>query len=109
MVLALTVDPLSLIFGHPGPTLLTFARMEVGIEHGQIGTVLIEDLVGLYIRMIDGNLLILLKRDAIQAISQSEHALNHLRQFEVRAQHFGIDVIALQFEFVGIEAEIPRL
>ena len=34
-ILALAVDPLTLVFRHPCPTLLALARMEVGIEDSQ--------------------------------------------------------------------------
>ena len=108
-ILALLIDKLSLILGHPCPTLLAFTRMEVGIEHGEIGAVSIEHLVGLHVGMIHGDVLILLERDAIQAVGQSEDAVDHLVQLEVRAQHLGIDVIFLQLQLMAIESHVPRL
>ena len=64
-VLPLLVNPLSLIFRHPCSALLSLARMEVGIEHGEIRTVLVEHLVCLHVGMIDGDVLVLLECYAV--------------------------------------------
>ena len=82
-VFSFPVDTLSLIRCHPRTALLAFARMEVGIEYGEIRAILVEHLIGLDIRMIDRDVLILLKGDAVEAVGQSEDAVNDLRQFEV--------------------------
>ena len=101
-VLALLVDILSLILGHPCPTLLAFAWMEVGIEHSQEGAVLIEHFVGFHIRMIDWNVLVLLERDAIQTVGQAKHAIDDFLQLEIRTEHLGIDIIFSQLELMRI-------
>ena len=108
-ILALTVDPLTLIFCHPCPTLLAFARMEVGIEYCQERAVLIENLVGLHVRMIDGNIFVLFEANAIQTVSQAKDAIDDLRQLKIGTQHLCIDIVFLQLELVRIEAKIPRL
>ena len=108
VVHSLAVDPLTLVFRHPGPTLLTFSRMEVGIEHREIGAILIKHLVSLHVRMIDGNRRILLEGDTIETVGQPEDTVDYLRQLEIGAQHLCIDVITLQLQLMGIEAEIPR-
>ena len=108
-VFTFSVDILSLIFRHPRTALLAFARMEVGIEHSEERAVLIEHLVSLDVRMIDGNVLVLLECDAIQLIGQSEDTVNHPLQFEIRTQHLGIDVVLLHLQLVRIEARVPRL
>ena len=105
----LALHPLSLIGGHPCPTLLTLARMEVGIEDCQEGTVLIEHLVSLHIWMVDGDVLVLLEGDAIQAIGQTKHTIDHLGEFEIGTQHLSVDIKLLQLELMGVEAEVPRL
>ena len=75
-VLALLVDALSLVLRHPGAALLTFAGVEVGIEDGEVGTVAVKHLVGLHVGMVDGDVLVLLERDAVQTVGQSEHAVD---------------------------------
>ena len=102
-VFTFSVDILSLILRHPRSALLAFARMEVGIEDGEERAVLIKDFVSLHVRMIDGNVLVLLKRDAIQLIGQSEDAINNSLQFEVGTQHLGIDVVLLHLQLVRVE------
>ena len=63
-----TFFPLALVFGHPGSTLLTLAGMEIGIEYSQERAILIKHLVSLYIRVINGDILVLLKGDTVQTI-----------------------------------------
>ena len=104
---ALAVDILSLVFRHPGAALLPFAGMEVGVEHGQEGTILVEHLVGLHVGMIHGNVLVLLEGDAIEAVGQSEDTVDDPRQLEIRSQHLGIDVVFLQLELVRIKPLVP--
>ena len=106
---AFLVDILSLILSHPCSTLLAFAGVEVGIEHSQEGAVLVEHLVGLHVRVINGNILILLERDAIEFVGQSKDAIDNLVQLEVRTQHLGIKVVFLQLKLVCIEGGIPLL
>ena len=105
----LTIDPLSTILRHPCPTLLAFTRMEIGIEHGEEGAILVKHLVSLHIGMIDGNLLIFLEGDAIKTVCQSEDTIDNFRQFEIRTQHLGIDIVFLQLQLVRIIAEVPGL
>ena len=76
--------PLSLILCHPCTSLLSLTWMEVGIEYSKERSVLVKYLVCLNIWMIYWYILILLECDAIQTVSQSEHAINNLRQFEIR-------------------------
>ena len=83
--------------------------MEVCIEHSQIAAVLVEHLVGLDVRMINGDILVLLECDTIEFVGQTEHTVYHLRQFEVGAQHLSIQVIFLHLQLVGIEPCVPRL
>ena len=59
--------------------------MEVCIEYCKIRAVFVEYLVGFHIWSIYGNILILLECDAIQAVCQSEDAIDNLIQLEVRA------------------------
>ena len=101
--------PLSLIFCHPCTALLTLTWVEVGIEYSKERSVLIKHLVCLNIWMIYWYILILLECDAVQAVSQTEHAINNLRQFEVRTQHLGIDIILLKLQFVRVVREVPWL
>ena len=86
---------MSLVFSHPGTSLFAFAGMEVGIEYSQIAAVLVEYLVCLYIRVIDWDVLALLERDAIQAVSQSEDTFDDIFQFEVGPEHLSIQIVFL--------------
>ena len=106
-ILTFLIDILALVLCHPSPTLLAFARMEVCIEHSQIAAIFIKNLVGFHVRMIDGDSLIFLEGDAVKAVSQTEDAVNHLVQLEVRTQHLGIEVVFLQLQLMGIERGIP--
>ena len=81
------IDPLSLKFGHPSTALLTFSRMKVGIKHSEIFAVGIEYFIGFHIGMVNRNVLILSKRDAVKFIRQTEYPFYHVGKFEVRAQH----------------------
>ena len=82
-VFAFLVNKLPLVLRHPGTALLAFARVEVGVEHSQVASVLVENLVGFHVRMIDGNVLVFLECDAIQAVGQSEDSLDDVLQLEV--------------------------
>ena len=108
-VLSFAVNPLSLELRHPCTSLLTLSWVEVGIEHSQIRSVLVEHLVSLYVGMIYGNLLVFLKGDAIKTVSKSEDTINHLRQLKIRTKHLCIEVELLQLQTVRIEPLIPRL
>ena len=59
--------------------------------------------------MINRDFFIFFKGNAIKTGCQSENATDNLRQFKIRSQHLGIDIVFLQLQFVGIETEIPRL
>ena len=59
--------------------------------------------------MIDGDVIVLFEGNAVQAVCQSEDAVDDLRQFEIGSQHLGIDIVFLQLKLVRIEAEVPRL
>ena len=106
-VFALLGNPLTLILRHPGTALFTLAGMEIGIEHSQIASVLVEHLVGFHVGMIHRDILVLLERDAIQAVGQSEHTVYHFRQLKIGAQHLGIQVVFLHLQLVRIETCIP--
>ena len=106
---SLPVYPLSLVFRHPGSSLLSLSGVEVGIEHGEVFPVVVKHLICLHIGVVHWYLLVLLERDAIQSVCQSEHSVNHLVQFQIRTQHLRVEVEALQLQFVGVEAEVPRL
>ena len=99
---------LSLIFCHPGTSLLTLAGVEVGIEYGQVRAVLVEHLVGFHIGMIYGDILVLLESDAVQLISQSEDTFDNVFQLEIRTQHLLIQVVFLHLQLVAVEGGVPR-
>ncbi len=84
VVLTLAVNPLSLIFGHPGTTLLAFAGMEVGIEYSQIRAVFIKHLIRLNVRVIDRNILVFFESDTVKTVGKTEDTIDDLRQFEIR-------------------------
>ena len=83
-VLPLAVNPLSLIFRHPGTTLLAFARMEVCIEYGQIRAIFIKHLIRLNIRMIDRNSLVFFESNTVKTVGQAKDTIDDLRQLKVR-------------------------
>ena len=108
-ILALTVNPLPLVFCHPGTTLFTLSGMEIGIEDSQERAVLVEHLVSFHVGMIDWDVLVFLKGNAIQAIGQAKDTINHLRQLEIGTQHLCIEIVFLKLELMRIEAKVPRL
>ena len=57
--------------------------------------------------MVHGNLLVLLERDAVQAVGQSEDAVDDLVQLEVGPQHLRVDVELLHLQLVRVEASVP--
>ena len=95
-VLTFFIYILSLVFRHPCPTLLTFAGMEIGIEHCQERTIFVEHFVGLHIGMVDRYLRVLLERDAIETGGQTEHPVDDLVQLEIGTQHLRVDIVFLQ-------------
>ena len=105
---AILVLPLFLVTGHPGTRTLAGTRMEIGIEYCQETAVLVVYFIRLHIRMIDRNVRVFLKGDAIQTGSQSEYPLNHVLQFEVRTQFLFVQVEFLFFQFFGIVGPVPR-
>ena len=101
-VLALMVDGLLLEFRHPGTVVLTLAWVEVGVEDGEIAAVLVKDLIGLDVGMIDGDVLVFLECDAIEAMCQTEDAVDDLVELEVRTQHLRVDIVVLNLQLMGI-------
>ena len=97
------------IIGHPCPTLFAVARMEIRIKHGEMAAVGIFHLVCLHIGVVNGDIRIFLKGDAVEARGQSEHALYHVAQLEVRAQLLGIEIVLLAAQEVRVIGKIPRL
>ena len=83
--------------------------MEVGVEHGQESAVFVIYLVGRHVGVIDRDVRVFLERDAVEPCGQPEHALFHACQFEIRAEHFPVNVVFLQLQLVGVVAEVPRL
>ena len=59
--------------------------------------------------MIYWNIFIFFKSNAVQAIGQSKYAIDDLSEFEIGAQHLGIEIKLLQLQFVRIIREIPWL
>ena len=108
-VYALAVNPLSLKFCHPCSSLLALARMEVGIEHGEIRSVAVVHLIRLYVGMIHGDVLVLLECDAVQTVGKAEYSVYHARQLEVGAEHLSVEVILAHLQLVRIKSEVPRL
>ena len=108
-VLALAVDELSLIFCHPCTALLALAGVEVGIEDSQEAAVLVEHLVGLDVRVVDGDVLVLLESDAVQSVSQSEDTFDDIGQLKVWAQHLCVQVVLLHLQLVAVEAAVPGM
>ena len=86
-IAALVVYPLSLILRHPRTALLSLAWEEVGIEYGQIASVLVEYLVGLNVWRIYLYVLVLLECYAVESVGQSEDAVYNSVETEVRAEH----------------------
>ena len=108
-IVALVVDPLSLELCHPSSSLLTLAREKVGVEDGEITAILVEHLVCLHVWVIDWDVLVLLEGDAVELVGKSEHAIDHLVQLEVRAEHLGIEVELLHLQLMGVVTEVPWL
>ena len=59
--------------------------------------------------MVNGNLLVFYKGNAVKTRCQSEYSLLYAREFEIRAEHFGIQVVALLLKFVSIVSKVPGL
>ena len=58
--------------------------------------------------MIDGNVLVLLERYAIQTVRQSEDAVDDVPQLKVGPEHFSVQIVFLHLQLVRIEPRIPR-
>lgn len=97
---ALAVNPLPLELSHPGASLLAFTGMEVCVEHRKVRAVIVKYLISLDIRMVHRYVLVLLERNSVQSVGKSEHALDDVRQFEIRAQHLCIEVEFLELQLV---------
>ena len=100
-------DPLFLVAGHPGSGPFAGTGMKICIKQGQIASVLVEYFVGLYIRMINRDVVIFLECDSVQACCQTENSFLDLIQFEVGAKKFFVQTELLIFQFFGIVAEVP--
>ena len=59
--------------------------------------------------MIDGNVLVLLERNAIETVSQTKDTIDDLRQFEVGTKHLLVQVVFLHLQLMAIEASVPRI
>ena len=61
--------------GHPGSTGLGGATEVVGVEEGQRGIVLVEDLIDLHAVCIDGDVRAGLEGQAVEAVSSEEDTI----------------------------------
>ena len=107
-VFTFLIYKLFLIRRHPCASLLSFARMEISIEHSKERTITVKHLIGFYIRVIYWNFLILLECDTVEFISQSKHATDNLRQFKIWTQHLGVNVIFFKLQLMRIVGGVPR-
>ena len=101
------VYPLSLEFCHPCTSLFALAWEEIGIEYSQIAAVLVEHLVCFHVGMVYGYVLVLLEGDSVEFSCQTEHAVDHLVELQVGAQHLGVEVVFLHLQLVRVEAHVP--
>ena len=66
----------------------------------EVEAVIVKYLISLDIRMVHRYVLVLLERNSVQSVGKSEHALDDVRQFEIRAQHLCIEVEFLELQLV---------
>ena len=59
---------LTTVLCHPGTTSFPFSGEKVEVQHGKEGSILVENLIGFYIRMIDLHILALFESDAIKPV-----------------------------------------
>ena len=74
--------------------------MEVSVQYGQELTVFVEYLVGFNIFVINRDFRIFPESDSVESFCQSEYSFFYLFQFEVRTEHFFIDIEFFVFQFV---------
>ena len=73
-VYTIIIDKLILEFRHPCSRLLALARMEIGIEHSKVFSVVVKNLICLHVAVVYWNLCIFLERYAIECCCETEDA-----------------------------------
>ena len=101
------IYPLFLVTGHPGSGAFSGTGMEVSVQYGQELAVFVEYLVGFNIFVINRDFRIFPESDSVESFCQSEYSFFYLFQFEVRTEHFFINIEFLVFQFIGIVAPVP--
>ncbi len=95
---------------HPGAALLVAAGVHVGDEDGQLLAVGVEHVEHAHVRVVHGQVLALLERQAVQLSGRVEHALgHHIVEFEVRLELVLVEREALRAQLVRVVGPVGRV
>ena len=109
MIYTVVVDILAYHIIHPCARTLGCAREVIGDEDSEQIAFCIRNLEGFALGVIHGYTAYRLNIDAIQAMSEVEHTLAHVRELEIRLEFFFVNGILQIAETLRIEPPIPGL
>ena len=96
--------------GHPRPALLVVACEVVGQEQRERPAVGVEYLEHPHIRLVDGQVPVLLETEAIELVRGVEHTIQqHVIELEVRRDARLIEIVACLAHLLRIERPVPGL
>ena len=102
-------DALVLEAGHPGAGALGVAREKVGIDHADELPLVVGNVEGLHVGMVDLDVVVAGELQAIELGGEAEHTGNHVVELEVGAQLLLVVAVGGIFELVGVVAVVPRI
>ena len=106
-IFARLLYPLPLILCHPCSIAFAIPWVEIHIQYSKVGTIIVEDLIGFHVRMIDRNISIFLECNAIKSGGKSEDTFYNIANLKIGTEHFRVKVITFFFKKMGIVGTIP--
>ena len=101
--------PLRFVVVHPCTATFAVPRMEVSVIHGKELALLVVHLICAHLGIVGLDVLVLLERNAVQAVSQAEYALLYGFQLEVWTQVVVGNGVFLVLEFLAVVTPVPAL
>ena len=95
---------------HPGAAVLVVALEVVAIPERQRLAVGVEDFEDPHVGLVDGNILALLERDAVELVGGVEDAvLQHVVEFEVGLDLRLVEIVSRFADLFGVKLPVPGL
>ena len=94
---------------HPGTCTFSSTRVEVSVNNTYEVTVIVSHFKSFHVRVINFDVRVISKVNAVKSCSESENAFDNVVKFKVRAHFFFVVSVFGIFEFIAVIAVVPRI